>query len=247
VEAAGEPGNWCFYTHLIPGEGEWPAALHFSHSGNYLLLTHQGQAQWHHTRIGRQGDGLDFMATVDKRGRPHVLFHPRRYNGDITPLLWASPQRSPTGAWHREVVDTSLSNDDYALTTTPDGEPVAVHLRRGLGRPSELVVSRRTAAGWVATVLPAEGMTGQFTVACDRQSRLWISRVHTDGRRLSVASGQGTAWQTELVWEDAPAAGEERALEAFALVDGQDQPVIVLVCRSREQGWLRVFRRANHE
>lgn len=250
-------GNGGFDTYLAAGAARHPSILHFSHDGHYRQATcwSEAESRYHTRRLGRQGDGYYQQVATGPDGSLHLISR--------APL--AGPSRNTylrlqgitLNEEAREVIERSPTSSGHSLAVLPDGTPVALWQHLDDGWRPETVVVRRDPTGWRPLVaLPGQPSVRTWhddisNLTCDATGTLrfaYWTRTEEGQGRLMLATGVGTDWSVELVWEepqsDNPFAEKDTHLQMITLTDSRSRPVIVAWRQAAEHGWLRVFRPA---
>jgi WD40 repeat protein len=237
-----------FDPFLVLHDGDSPSVAHFSHAGNYLLLSSWSGSSWTTTQLGRQGDGFRFHA-VAAPGRWHFLFRPNRFDGDhglpvLLDVLPISDESQPSES--RSHFSDLYRSTPLGLALSESGEPTVLYRTGTLAGPTQLWLARRQGTQWRQQVvferepvrLAASNLIGcpdgviAFTAANETDGQLWL---------VTIAAG---SIKVELVWQDTCArAGVERLQLGCALRFTCDGEPVMLVSRDAPNaGYIRIFR-----
>jgi WD40 repeat protein len=213
-ELAPTSNNEGFDPQLLPGPDGFPAVVHFSHAGHYLMATWHDAGAWRSARLGRQGDGLRQLAALDVRHQSlYCCFSPMGWGGTpLTPVCitttapWSGGGdfgRAGTGRGHREVILAEPGGRQRALALAPDGTPLVLYSRPAVDGRECLAFARRETAGWrSSTVL--DFCPNVSNLAVDRQGLLSFAFVEEDQTTLYLATGRDGRWSVEPIGELPP-------------------------------------------
>jgi hypothetical protein len=251
----GEPGNRYFDLHPCGGLAGSLLVTHYGVGTGRLHLTH-ARGGWSETAsLGRFGDGYNHQTLAGPDGRLHVLYGPFPSERVGQPLTYLCHSPGEPGKDIREAVDGSYPAGMAALALGPDGDPAVLHARAARGQ-MELVLSRRTKAGWrrslVLDRVPGSWACGDARIdslACDARGRYHAVVVQTKHRRLAYLSGrEGEAWTCQTISRRREADGEPHwEIHTRLLLDRRGEPVVVAGEATADGCRLRLFTRANAE
>jgi hypothetical protein len=226
------------YPFVVTREGNVQDILHFDYYSHLWRRTYRVGSSWEHGALGFTGDGQHLQSCVGPDASYHFIFRTNRFNSDPGAPIYAN--------WDgkrlvREVVDPGGLN--LRIQVTSEGIPLVLLRRPGPGGSHSYVVGRRTSRErwkYEAEPVPPVGCdVGDF--ACGPDGEMYVVTFYDEeARRLVMWRQSLGAWHVEVVadeWESDPDW-------CMVRVDSQGQPVIV-VGRSGENSWVRVFRRTS--
>jgi hypothetical protein len=252
-----QPANTGFNTSVLFDSDQAPLVMHFTYSGFYLLSSQRHGETWRTEILGRQGDGRPGLILLDASNQLHAVCRLTRFYVDVGLLAYTRvprdalvyhPQRG-TGQYFEPIPAPHLTVP-VDIVIDADEQPAILCEVPRPGR-RELVLYRRSEAGWRSTLLlsPMDNRTLVSGLMLGGDDTLHFAFVESDpdARRLKFASVRGD----RLTAEDVASFGSHHeGADAWILYPPilrrgrHGPPVIVLLGLLKDDGWLKTFRRS---
>jgi hypothetical protein len=201
--------------------------LHFDLDTYRLWRASQVGGIWENQTVGRQGDGFNPHAALDRGGNLWMAWRVNRFNGDRSPAILG---RWIGGRLEREVIDPGAAAVNQFVLQS-DGS-VAV-LADSLSAEVRTKLAQRDSSGrWHTEPLPLRAPIN-----------LCRMTEHGDIYALEAFTGRWTLkWRARGKWRQSYAGGLQSDHSAKLVLDHRSRPVIVVPPEPASPNVVRVFR-----
>jgi hypothetical protein len=251
---APRPNNEGFDAELLQGAGPLPTVIHFTHDDWYLLATWHDGRQWKTARLGRQGDGSRHLTAATPDGESlYSVFSPDGFNGKLSNITclktnWSLPAGKSNDGWprsKREICETAFRSGPCSLAVDANGTPLLLYIRSPVTAHPDLVLARRTDAGWQKSTVFEFAPPVVSNLMMDAGGLLTFAYLAPDEKTVNLASGQADDWTMEVIAELPDAASDSepaaKLVERMLLRDGGGRPLIIGIYRGPQFGAIRSF------